>query len=290
MQTAGFNCETGVFMNEPGGSQSKNQLAFPLPGRHNGTGRLTEAQTMANDDTRVKVCAGGVLPDDVSAPQSASDQMAKAKLDLRSLSANETVALVETIKTAMTGNASFPNPNPDLTTFGAGIAAASAKIAAYNSIIAAAQVALVEREEAVKALRALLRQMAAHVENVSGGDAARIESAGMSVRAAAASVGPLSQVPDLVLTAGDKEGTLDAAWDPVRGVKSYEVQFSPDPPTSSSWAFKLSAGKSSATLERLTSGARIWVRCGPSVRGIALVPGATPLSRPCRETKISSDQ
>ena len=110
------------------------------------------------------------------------------------------------------------------------------------------------------ALCAGLTQEAANVENVSGGDATKIESAGMSVRAERVPVGPPVQVLNLVLTAGDNEGTLDGSWDPVRGANSYEIQSSVDPVTSTSWAFKKTAVKSSATVEGFTSGARMWLR------------------------------
>jgi hypothetical protein len=75
----------------------------------------------------------------------------------------------------------------------------------------------------------------------------------------AAPIGTPTQVLNLVLTEGDFEGTLDAAWDRVRGASSYEIQISVDPITPTSWAFKQSASKSSATISGLTSGAKLWV-------------------------------
>jgi hypothetical protein len=62
----------------------------------------------------------------------------------------------------------------------------------------------------ITTLKTLLTQLVAYVENMSGGDAAKIESAGMSVRASTtAPIGPMTQMLDLVLSAGDFEGTLD---------------------------------------------------------------------------------
>ena len=71
---------------------------------------------------------------------------------------------------------------------------------------------------------------------------------------------PVGQVLNLVVTAGDNEGSLDVAWDRDRSARSYEVQTSPDPATASSWVARLTAPKSSTTLAGLSSGARIWVR------------------------------
>jgi mannose/cellobiose epimerase-like protein (N-acyl-D-glucosamine 2-epimerase family) len=84
-----------------------------------------------------------------------------------------------------------------------------------------------------------------------------------------------------VLTAGDFDGTLDAAWDPDGNgaAKSYEVQTSADPLSATSWSYKMSATKSSTTLEGLTSGAKQWVR----VRGLGAA-GPGPWSDPATKT------
>ena len=132
-------------------------------------------------------------------------------------------------------------------------------ITAQETAKASAEAATTTRDADTATLKGLLRQLASYVENASGGDAAKIESAGMGVRAdATVPVGPMPQVMDLVLTAGDFDGTLDAMWHPVRGVTSYELQTSPDPP--SSWTAKMASGKSSATIEGLTSATKLWVR------------------------------
>ncbi len=102
----------------------------------------------------------------------------------------------------------------------------------------------------------------------------------MSVRADATPVGPPAQVLTLVLTAGDNDGTLDASWDPVRGANSYEIQTSPEPVTGTSWAYKMTAGKSSATLSGLTTGTRTWVR----VRAIGAEDATGPWSDPVVKT------
>lgn len=206
--------------------------------------------------------------------------MAKVKLGLRNLSPDELVGLANQIKTAMTGNANFTTPNPALTALGTLITTAQTKIATYNSAKAAAETALSDRDAALVALRAGLTQEADYVQNVTGGDATKIESAGMSVRDDAAPIGPPTQVLNLVVTVGDNDGSLDASWDPVRGAASYEVQTSVDPITPSSWAFKQTATKSSGTLAGLTTGARMWVR----VRAVGSGNTPGPWSDPATKT------
>jgi len=185
--------------------------------------------------------------------------MAKVKLAMGNMSPQEVTDLATRIVTMMTGNANFPTPNPALASITTQKNTTNTSITTQETTKATAEAATITRDTNVTSLKALLSQLATYVENASGGDAAKIESAGMSVRAdSTAPVGPMPQVLDLVLSAGDFDGTLDAMWHPVRGAKSYEVQVSADPP--GTWTQKMASGKSSATIEGLTSGAKLWVR------------------------------
>jgi hypothetical protein len=138
---------------------------------------------------------------------------------------------------------------------------------------------LSDRDAALAALSNGLTQEADYVQNVSGGDRVKIESAGMSVRDDGAPIGTPTQVLNLVLTEGDFEGSLDVAWDKVRGASSYEIQSSADPITSSSWAFKQSASKSSANVAGLTSGAKLWVRVRAIGAGNTPGPWSDPATK-----------
>ena len=102
----------------------------------------------------------------------------------------------------------------------------------------------------------------------------------MATRADGASVGPMPQVGNLVVTAGDFEGTLDASWDFIRGAGSYEVQTSVDPVSGTTWAFKTISNKSSCTMNGFTTGNRIWTR----VRAIGADNAAGPWSDPAVKT------
>ena len=137
-----------------------------------------------------------------------------------------------------------------------------------------------ERNDAFDALCAGLSQLAGYVEAASGGDAAKILSAGMDVRADRTPPSVPPQATNLVLTAGDFPGTLDAMCDSQGPTaKSYEWQVSPDPMTESGWATKLTTTKSSATLPGLTSATKVWVR----VRALGAA-GPGPWSDPATKT------
>ncbi len=217
----------------------------------------------------------GATYDGAPSPQQKGKKMAKVKLGLSTLSPQEVVELTNRIVTMMTGNANFPTPNPPLATLSAQNTASIGGITGYDTAKAGADAALQTRDDLLAVQKGSLTQLAAYVENASGGDPAKIESAGMSVRApSTAPVGPMTQVLELVLSEGDFEGTLDLMFKPVRGAKSYEIQISPDPP--GTWTTKMTATKSSGTIQGLTSGAKLWVRVRAVGAGNQFGPWSDP--------------
>ena len=186
--------------------------------------------------------------------------MPKIKLNLARLSIPEKLRLADTIIKAMQGNPNFTNPNPSLVQLQDLWTAANTKTNKSAAADLAVQQAITERNTAIEALVAGLNAEAAYVESISGGDTAKIQSAGMEVRAEASPVGLVDQPEDLATTAGDSEGEIDLSWDKVRGASSYEIQTSPDPITATSWTHRTSVTKSSVTLNGLATGSRCWFR------------------------------
>jgi hypothetical protein len=222
----------------------------------------------------------GLFYDEVSPPNLKGRKMSRVKLNLDRLNPEELVASANTVKTAMTGNANFPTPNPTLAAFGTLITTATTKIAGYNTKKAEAETALADRDAALAELRGSFTLLGDYVQNASGGDAVKIESAGMDVRAAAAPV-TMTQVLDLAVTEGDSAGTLDSMWSPVTGARSYEIQTTTaDPLVEANWAFKKSSSKSRATLDGLTSGSKVWVR----VRAVGTRGSVGAYSDPANKT------
>lgn len=185
--------------------------------------------------------------------------MAKVRVGLRGLSREQIADKIDTIKTAMTGNANFTTPNPSLTTLGTAGTTLRTKIAAIETARANLQTAVVDADAAATAAMNLLNQEAAYVDTTSAGDAVKIQSSGFDVQSAGGPV-HMSQVLNLGAAVGDSPGEIDLNWNPVSGAKSYEIQTSTDPNTPSSWAFKDNATKSKVTLSGLTSASRIWMR------------------------------
>jgi hypothetical protein len=187
--------------------------------------------------------------------------MSKIKLNLRSLTIPEKIAKAELIAGSLTGNASFPTPQPALAT----LALAKNELAdAYSEaqtarLTAKEKTTIQNKKEA--AMDLLLNQLAAYVESVAGSNEELILSAGMDTRAAAvAGTGTPGQPQALTPTAGDYDGQIDLSWDTVNGARSYVIQQSGDPVTATSWSYGGVSTKSSFTAAGLTSGTRFWFR------------------------------
>lgn len=219
------------------------------------------------DDPNVRYDSG-IYYQDSSAPAQNGSNMAKVKLNSGTLTPDEKVVQGNTIKTAMTGNADFPTPNPSLAAFGTVINTLATKQANYLSLVEQTKAALEERNTAVTDYDASARQLATYAENVTNGDAAKLHRGGFETRNASQPIGPLGEVLGLVLKTGLHDGELKARWKPLRGAKSYEVQISADPFGPTTWRSVEPSPKSYCTLTGLTSGTKIWVR----VRGIGKGP------------------
>src|SRR5438552_369792 len=91
-------------------------------------------------------------------------QMAKVKLNFRRLSVPEKIAKARQIITALTGNASFPNPNPPLETITAGINALDGAYATTQSRKQAVKTAVADQTTKEDALDQLISKCGSYVE------------------------------------------------------------------------------------------------------------------------------
>jgi hypothetical protein len=201
--------------------------------------------------------------------------MKKIKLGFNKKNAVELASQGVSIKTAMTGNANFLTPNPSLAAVGTATTDLSGAITARDNSFEAAKAATVTLHAKIAAYKLIMTQLAAYAENVTAGDAVKLESGGFELRATPEPIGQLPQVEDLKLTINGFPGRLHARWKALKGAASYDVQISATPATESSWTNVAGSSKSFTTVEELTSGTRMYVR----VRGIGKSP-AGPWSEP----------
>jgi hypothetical protein len=186
--------------------------------------------------------------------------MAKVKLDLRNKTVPQKVQFIRQVVDKMTGNGTFPSPDPAM----AALTAIADKLESDFNAREASDKATQQFTTVLNATEAeadrLLTAEGAHVESVSKGDEAKIRSTGMDVRGDAQPAGDLPAPGNFAVTAGDHDGTLDDTWDRVVGAKSYIIQISPDPITPASFVYCGTSTKSSYTATGLESGKKYWQR------------------------------
>jgi hypothetical protein len=201
--------------------------------------------------------------------------MSKIKLNLQRLTIPEKTARSQQIVAAMTGNPNFPSPQPALTQVTAAIDELDAAYLAVQTARQEAKNRTSVQNQKEETLDNMLGQLASHVESISGGDEAKITSAGLDVRSSQTPTGDLPAPEGLSASPGDRDGEIDLSWDKVNRARSYVVERSPDPPTPASWQHAAVATKSQTTIGGLTSGTKYWFRAaavGPN--------GQSPWSNP----------
>lgn len=143
--------------------------------------------------------------------------MAKVKLELKGKNPQQISDYAENIVSQCTGNTN--------------VAALAAQVTALGTLQDQAQTAIdasVDADQnaaqkrqlrmaAVDALKAGVTSLAAAVEGVTQGDAAKIISTGFAIQGAPVPVGELVQVENLSVSVGDNYGELDLSWDPCAG-------------------------------------------------------------------------
>jgi len=212
----------------------------------------------------------GARYDELIANERKYHMKTKVALGLGYLNALNTVLLGQNIQTNLNGNLTFTTPNPPLADLVTALAATTARINAVTNAQTALDQALTERDTELEVLRAILTNLGAYVQNVSGGDEALIISAGMPTKSGREPIF-VGQVENLRLTASNESGEVFADWKRVVGRSIYKVQISLDTGAPVNWAPKLDTTKTKCSLNHdLVSGTKVWVRVkaiGPNNEG-----------------------
>ncbi len=95
-----------------------------------------------------------------------------------------------------------------------------------------------------------------YVEVESKGDEAKIKSAGIDIKAAAAPIGTPQRPESIKAAEGLKNGSVDLKWKAVKGARSYVVRITSTIADAGSWKQVLVVTKAAATIESLMSGSQ----------------------------------
>ena len=129
------------------------------------------------------------------------------------------------IITAMTGNANFPTPNPDLADVQL---AHDALAAAYQNALDGGRSAKAEQRTKDADLKNLLRPLRNYVNEIANGDEDIVFSSGFEASKIPEPIGDLPQVINLSISSGKGDGSVLLKWKAIYGAKTYMMEVSED--------------------------------------------------------------
>jgi len=186
--------------------------------------------------------------------------MSKVRVGIKSMTALQKIAFARQIVVEMTNNPNFPAPSPELTVMSAAASALEAAFAAAQSARQAAKALTSAQKLKEDALETAITQQANYVDSASAGDKSKIESSGFCARSAAAPVGMPVTPQELVVKNGDLASTLALKWKPVRGARSYVIEFAAGSGSPTAWLQLAITSRAKHFASGLVSGTRYWFR------------------------------
>jgi len=177
------------------------------------------------------------------------------------MSAVEKIAFANAVGGALIANDSFfdapPIAGADLIDFATSVSnaitAANAAKATYHSLIAA-------QNDLLKQLDGFMRQTGSYVQNISAGDAAIIQLAGLSVKKPSEPVGRLDAPTSVTVVPNRNAGEVALKWKPIKGAKCYHIQFATDMSFAAGAVGDSTFSRASGKITGLTTATRYWFR------------------------------
>lgn len=210
--------------------------------------------------------------------------MAKIKLSTSRLNPTKTIDFAKKLKSlgAPVAPATPPIPNmaASVTDLATKITAAETANNAYEEALSELASLKSARDAATDELRDEVDLFAKAAAKESKGDPTMLQAIGFELASSTTTPAQLPGKPqNMVITAGDLDGTVDMSCDPPEFALTYEWQITTVDPTNGPYTTKDQGSPSHTTVNSLTSGQRVWGR----VRAIG-TKGPGPFSDPA--TKI----
>ena len=182
----------------------------------------------------------------------------KVKLDLHSLTNEQLAVRTQSIKRAMTGNATYPDPDPSLSEIGGLADQLLAEKASADAADAVAQAATAAMNATRKVTIEKLTSLGAYVQKKSSGDEAKIKSADMDVEKDREAAPLPEAVTGLTVSFGSGEGELDCKWKSDPNSKFFEIEYATV--VTGPYQHGETSTKAKATLKNLASGTIYFIR------------------------------
>lgn len=184
----------------------------------------------------------------------------RVKVETSGKSTVEVINYARNIKTKMDGDTRFDTLDTQATT----LATSVNVLESLNNEAEQAELILeqkIAQRDAQRAeVEAQLTVLGSGVENVAAGETTVVLASGFNVQAERTAVGPVGAPQNLEAKTADMEGEIDSKWSPVRGAKSYIVEYKPDDEPDAPWKQIGVTTRSKFTVAGLTSGKKYRVR------------------------------
>lgn len=177
------------------------------------------------------------------------------------------------------GNTNVPGNEPLLAAFSAtqqGLLDADAAVTAHKT---KGQQLMSERDTALDAWMQAITALAAFTESATGGDPAKILSAGFGVKGQPSPEQPVDQVQNVRVTFNGEPGKSLVRWKRDSNADAYVIQCCQDPIVDSEWVYLATTPEPKFTGNGAIPGKRCWYRVA-AVNRLGQGPWSEPALRP----------
>ncbi len=186
--------------------------------------------------------------------------MSKVRVGIKDRPIPVKIAMLRQRVKDLTDNPSFPTPTPPLSQL---LETADALETAYHAALDARETAKVKtviQDKTSAAADAIYTRLSQYVDAASAGDAAKIMSAGFSLRSGNTPLGTLPCPAQLQAKPGNHTGTIDLSWQKIRGARAYTVERATDAGGELIWQSAANVTKPKASVNTMTPGKKYWFR------------------------------
>lgn len=195
--------------------------------------------------------------------------MSKVKIGLEDLAVPDKIVKGDKVAEAMRNNPAYPNAAPEIEALETATNNLRTQKTLAETAKANAKAAISLQEDAEAAFDAVVANVAGYVQKTSGGDKAKIESAGFDVCAERTPPSVLPAPTDVQAVASAFAGSADLSWKLDRDARLFLIERAEDAPTPVFHQIA-TATKKSASVNSMVSGRKYWFRiaaAGPVGQG-----------------------
>lgn len=185
--------------------------------------------------------------------------MRLVKTDLRGKNSSEILLKAQVVLKGMKGNALFPAPTPNMADFEQACQDLQAAILAVAD--GGSKLAFSHKQQCTNTVSTMLKGLAAYVSVIAQGDAVIVGKAGFELRRESRDITRMPAPKRIRSKTGKLHGTIVVRWEPVAGVRLYNLYICAGNPTiEENWTLHTQTSSSRYVATGLAPLAYYWFR------------------------------